>query len=191
MYDLLEQEISETEKYLKSGNQTLITPEIQKIADDFHGETLEKVEQIFNKIRSFGLKKFDDKVFRKRTAARIIEEGYLTGCTDFALTFIALARASGIPAKYIETIDGEWLKEGGESYQGHIYSQIYDRKKEKWIWVDPMGGEIGATPAEANRIIYKEGLDSWDIGITDFESLKRNFLNFRETVKSDRLKEGS
>jgi len=165
------------EKYLLPGEQTQITPKVKEIAENFSGSTSEKVEQIFNKISSLEQRGFDDQVFRQRTAGQIIADDYVTGCTDFALVFIVLARASGIPAKYVETINKEWLRTGGDLIGGHIYSQIYDKEESQWRWVDPMRRIIDMSP-EA-RVVFKEGLDSWDIGIKDFDSLKSSFEEFR------------
>lgn len=57
---------------------------------------------------------------------------------------------------------------------------IYDESDTRWVWVNPMDGEVDVpTPESDNRVIYKIGLDSWDIGITDFDSLKETFIKFR------------
>jgi hypothetical protein len=171
--------ISEIEKYLQSGEQTQFTTEVRKITLTFEGDMTERVSQIFNWMDSLDLKK-SDKVFRKRTADQIVEDGYITGCTDAGLVFVALARASGIPTKYVETIDKIWLKEGGSSVQGHIYAEVYNEEDKSWTWVDPMRKMIGTQPIEDGRVVFKEGLDSWSIGIKDFESLKAAFDEFRE-----------
>jgi hypothetical protein len=166
-------------KYLSSGLQTQVTPEINKIASEISGTVLEKAQNILNSGSS--LVKFQDcnkeEVFRKRTASQILQDGYITGCTDAALLFITLARASGIPAKDVETIDKEWLKNGGDQIGGHIYSQIYDESRG-WVWVDPMRRKIDSPPE--NRVVFKEGLDSWDIGINDSDSLNTKFEEFRK-----------
>jgi len=172
-------EENEIEKYLSSGLQTQVTPEINKIASEISGTVLEKAQNILNSGSS--LVKFQDcnkeEVFRKRTASQILQDGYITGYTDAALLFITLARASGIPAKYVETIDKEWLKNGGDQIGGHIYSQIYDESRG-WVWVDPMRRKIDSPPE--NRVVFKEGLDSWDIGINDSDSLNTKFEEFRK-----------
>jgi hypothetical protein len=95
------------------------------------------------------------------------------------LAFIILARASGIPTKYIETIDREWLKKGGSSIGGHVYAQVYDESQSKWVWVDPMGRNIGNPPGEG-RVVFDEGLDSWDLGIRDYSTLNGEFEGFRD-----------
>lgn len=171
-----------TLKYLKSGKQTKITLQIQQIADNFSGDAMEKSRQIINYFdQRMRLTNFDEKLFRKRTADQIITDGFLTGCTDAAIVFVAVARACNIPAKYVETIDLSWLKEGGNQIRGHQYVEIYDEDGDRWIWIDPLGRRVDiASPDNEGRIIFKEGLDSWDIGITDFDSLSKSFDTFRE-----------
>jgi len=174
-------------EYLQSGKQTEITPKIKEIVSSFGNETLsEKTFQIIDFVKSLKYEtKNKDDVFRKRTADRIISDGYVTGCTDENLVFEALARASGIPTKYIETIDIEFLrKKSGEqgSYSGHVYSGILEGDKN-WSIVDVTKRKIGANIENDNRIFFKEGKDSWDIGITDFDTLKKEFDKFRENYK--------
>lgn len=173
-------ELNNQEKYLQSGEQTQITPEVLAIASKFDGSVLNKVSQIIEKVSSLENRRFNGDIFRKRTGDQILKDGFITGCTDLALVFIILARASSIPAKYIETIDKKWLKEGGLSIGGHIYSEIYDEENGEWHWVDPMAREIDITPEAKSRIVFKEGLDSWDIGIKDYESLSTLFNEFRK-----------
>lgn len=63
--------------------------------------------------------------FRKRTASEILKSGYVTGCTDTALAFLVLARELGIPARYVETFDENWLQEANANgVQGHIFADI-------------------------------------------------------------------
>jgi len=172
------QGIDNATRFLQSGAQTQITPEIKKISEGFQGEAIEKASQITSFLRRLQQTRFDNEVFRKRTAAQILSDNYVTGCTDSALVFVALARASGLPAKYVETIDKSWLEKGGGSIGGHIYGQVFDDEKKGWVWVDPMGGQVDI-PVPSERVVYKEGLDSWDIGITDFDSLRKLFETFR------------
>jgi len=172
--------MSDSEKYIEPGKQTLITSDIKERVLDFKGTTIDIIREILDTLRDFRMERFNKEIFRKRTANEIIKSGFVTGCTDYALVFIVLSRACGIPVKYVETIDKEWLINGGNSFTGHIYSKIYDESKNEWIWVDPMRGRIGDNLEDFQRVIYKEGLDSWDIGIFDFESLEKVFLEFRD-----------
>ena len=172
-------ENNEVDKYLLSGSQTQITPEIEKIASEINGTVLEKTQKILDiEPTLVKMRDFDERVFRKRTGAQIIQDKYITGCTDAALVFIVLARASGVPTKYIETINVEWLEKGGGHIGGHVYAQVYDELQDKWIWVDPMFRKIDNPPRKGG-VIFGEGLDSWDLGIKDHESLRREFEVFR------------
>lgn len=176
-------ENNEVEKYLSSGSQTQITPEIEMIASEIKGTVLEKTQKILEiGPNLLEIKDFDERVFRKRTGAQIIKDKYITGCTDAALAFIVLARASGIPTKYIETIDVEWLKKGGNSMKGHVWAQVYDESEDKWVWVDPMFRSIGNPPGE-DKVVFGEGLDSWDLGIIDYNSQRSKFEIFKNQWK--------
>jgi len=174
------QQGAEIARYLTPGKQTAITPAIQQLSSTIQGGTLDKAQSVLGLVKKLQVKKFDDKLFRKRTGDQIINDGFVTGCTDAALAFVTVARASGLPTKYVETIDRKWLTEGGGSIGGHIYAQVYDEQKKSWIWVDPLGNKVDV-PAPYDRVVYKEGLDSWDIGIIDFQSLQTQFETFRKT----------
>jgi transglutaminase-like putative cysteine protease len=173
-----EYEMSSTERYLQAGEQTQVTPKVERLVSGIEGSVVGKSKQILDIVHSLEKRKYDSGVFRKRTGSQIIEDNYRTGCTDDVLAFITLARASGIPTKYVETIDKDWLKEGGSPIMGHVYAQVYDDRKDKWIWVDPRGKSIGRAPKK--RVVFEEGLDSWDIGIKDSEELGRKFNTFRQ-----------
>lgn len=176
------QGVDEIVKYQQAGRQTQFTPEIQKLASTFQGKSLDKTRQIIAKLKSIPVTQFDNSVFRKRTAGQILKDGFITGCTDSDLVFVALARASGLSVKYVETIDKSWLKKGGGSIQGHQYAEVYDEEQKKWIWVEPMGARVDIQPpSNDGREIYRVGLDSWDIGITDFDSLRQKFEEFRNS----------
>ncbi len=121
-----------------------------------------------------------NKVFRKRTAQEIIKDGFVTGCTDWALVFIVLTRAKNIPTKYIETIRRRWLDEGKDNeIEGHIFAEVY--LNDKWYIIDPDQAVIRGW--YDRWVIYKKGLDSWDIGIHNFDELKEQFLKFRDEYR--------
>lgn len=164
--------------YLQAGPQTQITASIQRIGRLFHGTTADKIQQIFGFMAHLQHVSFDRAIFRKRTAHQIISDGTISGCTDATIVFVALARACAIPAKYIETIDKEWLLSDGPSISGHIYAEIYEAEQNQWILVDPTNKKrINVIPN--NRVLFKIGLDSWDVGITDYESLSRSYRLFK------------
>lgn len=173
----------EARHYLESGKQTIITPKIKEIAESFGKTFDEKIVDIFHFVKT--LKKDETnkiEIFRKRTADQIIDDGYITGCTDEGLVFIALARACGIPTKYIETMRTAGLEDLTNN-NGHIFVGIYKDDKG-WKTIEPQNQIIDAIPSELGFTIVAEGLDSWDIGITDFDSLKEKFNKFRESTNN-------
>jgi transglutaminase-like putative cysteine protease len=85
--------------------------------------------------------------FRKRNAAHILNSRAVSGCTEQALVFMVLARDLGIPAKYVETFNSEWLKNPEYPIQGHVFSEVFDQDS-KWRVYDPSKG-----PTPENRYI--------------------------------------
>jgi transglutaminase-like putative cysteine protease len=168
-------------KFVGSGKQTSITPEIQNIAMTLTGTILEKAQQILDYVNSMKKQGYDKNVFMKRTAGGIVKDGYVTGCTDADLAFVAIARAGGMPAKYVETIDESWLREGNElEIHGHQYAEVYDQGAKRWFWVDPIDQRIDIlSPRNDGRVVYNIGLDSWDIGITDIDTLVKAYMEFK------------
>jgi len=173
-------------KYLKTGGQTEVTPELKKLVSKIPGDDLVYIANSLGWVRNNVRAKTDisnkDELFRKRTAVEIVESGFSTGCTDTALVFITLSRAKGIPTKYIEAIDKRWLdskRDGGE-IKGRIFAEcLIDGK---WHKVDPAMLTIHAERVYPHHVIFAEGLDSWDIGIRSFEDLKEKFYSFREKM---------
>src|SRR3990172_5707346 len=95
------QGVDDIVRFRQSGKQTLPTQEIQQIASSIQGNALDRTNHILTFIKSLKSTFFDEKVFRKRTAADIIKDGYITGCTDADLVFVAIARTCGLPVKYV------------------------------------------------------------------------------------------
>lgn len=176
------------EEYLKQGEQTKITPAIKKISSAIKGEnfeyllnTLEWLNKNITYPQSQKVQKND--IFRKRTAEDIISDGYATGCTDFALVFISLSRANNIPTKYVEVIAKNYFKNNLDKVAGHVYAECFIGKK--WYGVDPMAGYIKYSVRYPGFVVYGRGLDSWDLGINDLESMRNKFKEFAKS----RLKE--
>jgi len=167
-------------RYLLGKNQISITPTINRISKSFKSEGLFLVMDILKWIHT-NLKFNNDniyksKVFRKRTADQIIRSRLVTGCTDYALVFIALARAKGIPTKYVETISKEWIKKPDiNDIKGHVFAEVYMNKK--WYIIDPEAGAIRHSYGKKYKLVEK-GLDSWDVGIKDINTLRLKFKKF-------------
>lgn len=172
---------NQTKGFLKEGKQTTITPKIKELAASFNTKGLGFVVNTLEWVdKNLQRQKYTQKLFRKRTADGIIKSGFSTGCADDALVFIALTRGGGIPAKYVEAIETEWLEKGGKKIAGHVFAEVF--VNNKWYLVDPARREISVKPIpDKNRyMVFAKGLDSWDIGIKNYEDLKERFLSFKQ-----------
>ncbi len=174
-------------KFLMEGKQTKITERVTRLASDIDGMNIDFINNALLWIHSNldkipkGIEK--NSIFRKRTVKDILSDGYLSGCTDYALVFISLCKAKGIPTKYIETIKRDWLESKNTSaISGHVFAECYINNR--WIQVDPQKGKVYVKRNYNGYKIYREGLDSWDIGITDFGSLKKKFESFKENYRN-------
>jgi hypothetical protein len=133
-------------KYLETGKQTSVTPAIQLIADSITGESDQEIaENIISWIQdNLEYNDIDSLAKGSISTEEIIEKEEFSGCTDFALVFITLARAKEIPAIYVETIQQEFLEKvnSGEKvdgpFLGHVFADVY--VDGAWKAVDPAGG---------------------------------------------------
>jgi hypothetical protein len=165
-------------------NQTLVTLEIEELGKKLHHEsTQETVEEIFRWIRSrMKITSFNEDIFRKRTASEILASGEITGCTDAALLCMSLLSVNDIPSTYIETFDKKWLESKETAISGHVY--VRTSLGGESVIIDPMKGIkdsrwLDVSPEEDGRIIYKEGKDSWDVGIENFDDMVKQSNAFR------------
>ena len=103
----MEQNI-DPKRFLEAGEQTRLTQSTKDTARQFRAGGLDLILEILTwlqkNIKEDKSPETKNKLFRRRTAGQVIESKMATGCTDYALAFIALARAKGIPTKYIEAI---------------------------------------------------------------------------------------
>ncbi len=180
-------------EFLNSGKQTKITPTVKKLANELKNSN--PYEFIFNFFawKREGLKlikgiKAKIKLLRKRTADEIIKSGEVTGCGDIAIVFASVARANGIPARVVETLEENWLKEGNTKYiSGHVFVDV--DINGRWLMIDPTLGNINSNYVWGNDrrfIVYKKGLDSWDIGIKDFTTLKKAARELRKKTQNEK-----
>lgn len=163
-----------------ANSQTESSPFIKELASGIHSQGMEIVFDVL-KIVHKNLKadyqnKDKLKYFRRRTAAEIFESGVSYGCTDHALAVLVLLRERGVKAEYVESFARKWLEQGGEDIEGHVFVEVE---------VDGYTYIIDAERACAMKwysrhVVYKKGADSWDIGIENFEDMKRVAQEFRK-----------
>ena len=165
---------------MESGEQTKITGEIERVVEENKfGNDVESVLEILEWIKGNIRSERKPEVFRRRTAAEIVSDGWATGCTDFTLVFLVLARAAGIKARYVEMLSREWLEKGGDPIVGHVIAEI--EIKGKRYYVDAANLNIGLRHT-SGMVIVDKGLDSWDIGIRNRQDMRKKFDEFRNEI---------
>ncbi len=169
-------------KWLREGKQTKITPLIKKITSQIPGENFNFIINLISWINNnLNKKPHNKKNFRKRTANQILNDKYTTGCTDVGLIFVVICRCKKIPTKYIETVRKEWLLKNQGEEGGHIFAEIYINKK--WYLIDPTKGIIFTKIFYKPYLLYKYGLDSWDLGIKSYKDWCEKMSEFKQRIK--------
>ncbi|MFA5523752.1 MAG: stalk domain-containing protein [Tissierellales bacterium] len=168
---------SDPNAFLNSNGQTKITKEIQNIADNFNdNKDLSTVREIYQWIVK-NMRGTEGEKFG-RTSHDILTSKGLTGCTDYGLAFVPLARAKGIPTVFVQTARIDWIearqKSNSGMITGHILAEVFididnDGKKE-WCLVDSTSGRL-YLGYDTNNFSLSEGyyvfaksLEVWDSG---------------------------
>ena len=162
---------SDIHQWLKSGNQSKINEEIKKITNKFNGSDLSKVLAILNwKNENLQLIKNQEdvlRIFATRNVSEILKETTSSGCHDDALIVATFCRAVGIPAKYVVGINKLDPKNCG-----HCIVEIFINNK--WMLLDQSRYNLSIYPERSdfykNNYIVGKGLDSWEIGISTFNT---------------------
>lgn len=115
--------------------------------------TQQKIKIIYRYIHTkklFGHAAFTPKEYKaehkfKRNAGQIWEGKRMTGCTDYALVFAAIARKYGIPTTFLATAEAGFAEEvlqgkNDGMHSGHAFCECYDAEQKKWVLADPMAG---------------------------------------------------
>ena len=110
-------------------------------------------------------------IFRKRTLDQMLREGFFRTCSDIGLLFRGLMAAQGHPTSFLETFHEDYLF--GKSFHGHVFSRVFDKGGSFIVNPGPnpiiSKGESDIFP----YIVFREGLDSWDIGIHSYDDMHR------------------
>lgn len=194
--------MSKYNKYLKSGPQTQTSSQIKKIAEKVTKKNTTILAKIFAIIKFIHKnlnhernKEKRKKLLRARTANEILKSKRHTGCGDCATVFISLARELGIPCKWVDTIAEDWLEEEKlleNQIHGHIFVDVLINNK--WYVLDPSFATIGnryqwpKLNGQIQFIVYKKGLDAWDIGIGSLDDLRKHYLAFKKRYRKKKCR---
>jgi hypothetical protein len=127
----------------------------------------------FNKLSDKEFDKLKIALFRKRTVDEILDQGLFPTCSDIGVVFRGLMIAQNHPTSYVESFHEFYLLKG--VFHTHSLGRVFLEDDSSYI-VDPKANPIIYKDEFelfdlSKYIIFKEGLDSWYIGITDYSSL--------------------
>lgn len=138
------------------------------------------LDLIHHKLKNDSQNSQKNSYFRTRTAAEIFASGVSYGCTDYALATLALLRARGMKTTYVETFSKKWLTTGGKAIEGHVFVEVMIN--DSLYIVNPEQSCI--LKKYSSYVVFKRGLDSWDIGIHNFKDMAREANKFRKQYLS-------
>ena len=120
--------------------------------------------------------------FNTRTASDILNDGYATGCTDFAIVLCAFLKELEIPYLYLDVLEKRWLDASMEEgkVMGHAFVETHG------LLIDPQ-----------RKIIYHDlkfalqryeefgrGKEPYDLGLTDFRTNMKKYLEFKKKYQA-------
>lgn len=154
------------EKFLKPGRLVTLSAQVKQLASGItkgKATTVEKARAIYDYV--FNNVSYDKTIpgWGRGDTERVclVKAG---NCTDFHSLFISLARASGIPAKFVMGIPLS-EKEAGEIPGYHCWAEFYD-EQQGWIpvdiseaWKDKSKYEYFFGALSQNRLEFTQGRD--------------------------------
>jgi hypothetical protein len=124
-----------------------------------------------------------NKLFNQRTAEEILKDGFVTGCTDDAIVFLALLKALGVEAVYVESLEKSWLDApmNEQMIRGHAFVKVGE------LLIDPQRKVIYIDPnwIKNRYVIYAEGTEPYEFGLTGFREMVQKFMDFKESYKQN------
>jgi len=122
-----------------------------------------------------------NKLFNQRSAEEILKDGFVTGCTDDAIVFLTLLKALDIEAVYVESLEKNWLDApmNEQMIRGHAFVKVGE------LLIDPQRKVIYIDPnwIKNRYVIYAEGAEPYEFGLTDFREMVQKFMDYKESYK--------
>jgi len=182
-----------------SGLQSELTDKVRAVATNFSDEkSLLTIGEICYWIRdNLECVKTKEPIFRH--VEELLGTRQLFGCHDYGLLFAALARAKGFTVNYIQAFDVELIRsyqqnpeDIGSTIRGHVFCEVL--VNDSWVLIDPRvpcyykgykrnNKYLPGSPGpRGSYLLYRKGLDSWDIGIKDRSDMVRAIRELVETA---------
>lgn len=122
--------------------------------------------------------------FNTRPAMEIINDGYATGCTDFAIVLCAYLKELGIKYKYVDVLEKRWLDAPMEEKKvmGHAFVETNN------LLIDPQRKIIYHDPKFVLQryVVFGKGTEPHELGLTDFQTNMKRYFDFKENFKTSK-----
>ena len=118
-------------------------------------------------------------VMRTRTASQILKEGFTDSCSDYNIVLRTLLLMMNIPSIWQEYIHKDYGVDYRTWHHATVKIVSVDLILEGTCNSKPYFKEQDAFCEFYKLILFREGLDSWDIGIRDYETLHKELSNFK------------
>jgi len=184
-------------KYLEPGEQSKIAS--QKTVDMIKSRLgkssgLEGLKELYLwKQQEFNAYQGGGKLIGKTTIDLLLDKRQLSGCSDDALVFSAVARYLDYPVVMVDTAGLEWAENFKlgltTSYVGHVFVEVF--VAPNWILVNPTSGEFIMEYDPTNPVIpitsgdeksgyyaILKGKDMWDYDVKEPDMLKKKLREF-------------
>ncbi len=123
----------------------------------------------------------------------LLDKKIISGCSDDALVFSAVARYLGYPTVMVDTAGLKWAEDFKlgltTSYVGHVFVEVF--VAPNWIFINPTSGEFIREYDPSNPVIpitagdekygyyaILKGKDMWDYGVREPDMLKKKLKEF-------------
>ncbi len=186
------------EKYLAQGGQTRLSN--PAVVDDLrreqstYSDPLDMLGRIYWWMKGeFTTWSAGGATIGKATSDQLLAERRLGGCHDWGLAYASLARELGYPTVIVDAVGIAWAGEfqSGKRgpYVGHVFVEVY--AGGRWVLIDstnnwyvasgydpsnpiiPLGQNPAARQGSYDYYVMRKGLDTWDYGIRDVQSLNK------------------
>ena len=126
------------------------------------------------KIKSYNdISKEHEKSIRwKRTGVEILNDGYVyegKSCTDFVVLFLTFCNALNLETKFVKLKKEKMVHSVAEINLNDGW-YIFDVSKPDNL---PVKGQITEANPYKKWGLWAKGRDAWDLGLTEFESIKK------------------
>ncbi|HIH24584.1 TPA: hypothetical protein HA251_06125 [Candidatus Woesearchaeota archaeon] len=110
-------------------------------------------------------------IFCKRNLDGVLRDGAYPTCSDYGLLFRGLMAAQGHPTAFVETFHEDFLL--GRAFHTHVFGRVFYEGGSLLVNPLPNPVIVGTERELLPYVIFREGLDASDIGITSYDDLFR------------------